>query len=144
MSELEQASKGMMNKLNYIRAHALEYQTMPSQFLNDVVEDKYVEISEWYWQQRSLAKAQFKLIEHVFGDTPQFEEKPKKYVVRNKKMDDEGDFRYLIFQEAYGVTYTVSEYVDNFYKAKKFNTREEAEKWTNPLMEVVEVEEDER
>lgn len=56
-------------------------------------------------------------------------------------MDNEGYFRYLIFHKAYGLTSTVSVYVDNFYKAEEFNTREEAEKWTNPLMEVVEVEE---
>lgn len=138
---MEKVSKEMMNKLNYVREHKLEYQTTPLQLLNDVVEGKYVEISEWYRQQRYLANAQFKLIKHVFGYTPQFEEKPNKYVVRSKQMDNEGDFRYLIFQEAYGVTYTVNEYVDNFYKAEKFNTREEAEKWTNPLTEVVEVEE---
>lgn len=137
---MEKVSKEMMNKLNYVREHKLEYLVTPLEFLNGVVKDKHVEISEWYRQQRYLSEAQFKLIEHVFGDTPQFEEeKPKKYVVRIKQADDQGDFIYLSLEERYGLTYSTNTY--NFFNAEKFDTREEAEKWTNPLMEVVEVEE---
>ncbi|MHA7611552.1 hypothetical protein ACX2QB_04185 [Weissella viridescens] len=130
---MEKVSKEMMNKLNYIRAHTLEHQTMPLQFLNDVVEDKYVEISEWYRQQRYLAEAQFKLIEHVFGDTPQFEEKPNKYIVQIK--NESAKYSYL---KVLDLDFDMKMYKKN---ATKFNTREEAEKWINPLMEVVEVEE---
>lgn len=79
----------------------------------------------------------------IYGNNePQFEvEKTKKYVVRSKQMDNEGDFRYLIFGASYGLTYPTNEYVDDISDVEKFKTREEAEKWINPLMEVVEVEE---
>ena len=141
MSELEQASKEMMAELNDIRAHTLEYQTTPLQFLNDVLEGKYVEISEWYRQQRYLANAQFKLIEHIFGDTPQFEEeKPKKYVVQSKKIDGGGDYWYVVNTGRTFYTFHYA-YSPMAKIVVKFDTREEAEKWTNPLMEVVEVEE---
>ncbi|MBX4172576.1 hypothetical protein K3977_02925 [Weissella viridescens] len=139
---MEKVSKGMMNKLNYVRSHTLEYQTTPLQFLDNILEGKYVEISEWYLQQRYLAEAQFKLIEHVFGDTPQFEEeKSKKYIVRSKKADMFGNFRYLNLGASYGLPYTVYGYIDNISEVAKFNTREEADEWTNPMTEVVEVEE---
>lgn len=138
---MEQVSKRMMAELNDIRKHELEYRTMPSQFLNNVLEDKYVEISKWYWQQMSRADAQFKLIEHVFGDTPQFEaEKSKKYVVQSKKTDGGGDYWYVVNTGRTFYTYHYA-YSPMAKIVVKFDTREEAEKWTNPLMEVVEVEE---
>ncbi|WP_417852575.1 hypothetical protein [Weissella viridescens] len=142
---MEQVSKGMMKELEHAKLDFLPYN------LSDVLFSQFYkntpEISKWYASHGLLSFAeitelQLELIKHIWLNDPQFEEeKPKKYVVQSKEADTGGDFRYLIFQEAYGVTYTVNEYVNNFYKAEKFDTREEAEKWTNPLMEVVEVEE---
>lgn len=139
---MEQVSKKMMEELN-----TAKIRKTPHGVLHEVINEtsgEFRRISNWYFNSDELIaeEAQVKIIQHVYLNKPQFEaEKTKKYVVRSKEADTGGDFRYLIFQEAYGVTYTVNEYVDNFYKAEKFDTREEAEKWTNPLMEVVEVEE---
>lgn len=76
-----------------------------------------------------------KVIKHVNGE-PQFEaEKTKKWIVRSMKevnlldtwylKNDGGIFRLKCCEE---------------YLAIKFDTKEEAEKWTNPQTEVVEVE----
>jgi len=83
----------------------------------------------------------YKFIKHINGE-PQFEaEKPKKYIVRSKEVDIEGNSLYLIFRTVFGLKYSATAYVDDISDVEKFDTREEAEKWTNPLMEVVEVEE---
>ena len=87
------------------------------------------------------------LIQYVNGEDVFEVEKPKKWVVRSTNSDDYsyieiytvGGVRLLEYRNniAIGITTTSYDYI-----ATKFNTKEEAEKWTNPLMEVVEVEDD--
>lgn len=63
-------------------------------------------------------------------------EKPKKWVVRSKDIDEEGDYGY-IFINPYNITlstYSISQ-------ATHFDTKEEAESWANAHQEVVEVDE---
>lgn len=129
---MEQVSKSMIKELK--KAHSL----------NEILESRNGKrIDYWYsllylQYNRFSDEAYLKIIKHINGDTQFEEEKPKNYVVRSKKADDFGTFRYLVFHEAYGLKYPANAYVYD-KNAEKFDTREEAEKWTNPLMEVVEV-----
>lgn len=141
---MEQASKGMMKELEDAK---LDF--YPSDLNKMLFNQTYIrmpEISKWYENEELSGtkgkELQLKLIKHIWLNEPQFEvEKPKKYVVRTKQMDNAGDFRYLALGASYGLTYPANAYAYDVSDVEKFDTREEAEKWTNPLMEVVEVEE---
>lgn len=141
MSKLEQVSKGMMEELEDTKLGSTPFDLEEIVYNNQAYR-KTPEINEWYVNHyfASLAETtelQLKLIKHMWLNDPQFEEeKPKKYVVRSKKADDQGDFIYLYLNTLYGLTYPANAYIDE-NDAEKFNTREEAEKWENPLMEVV-------
>lgn len=137
---MEQVSKGMMEELN-----TAKIRKTPHGLLHEVINEtsgEFRRIINWYSNSDELTaeEAQVKIIQHVYLNNPQFEEeKPKKYIVRSKQADDQGDFIYLSLEERYRLTYSTN--TSDFYTAEKFDTREEAEKWTNPLMEVIEVEE---
>lgn len=137
---MEQVSKGMLEELN-----TAKIRKTPHSLLHEVINEtseEFRRISNWYFNSDELTaeEAQVKIIQHVYLNKPQFEaEKTKKYVVRSKETDDQGDFSYLSLEERYGLAYSTNTY--DFYTAEKFDTREEAEKWKNPLTEVVEVEE---
>ena len=67
-------------------------------------------------------------------------EKPKKWVVRSKGTDNDGDYRYVsVFDSYFGITYADSG-KDKLEKATHFDTKEEAESWANSHQEVIEVE----
>lgn len=141
---MEQASKGMMKELEDAK---LDF--YPSDLNKMLFNQTYIrmpEISKWYENEELSGtkgkELQLKLIKHIWLNEPQFEvEKPKKYVVRSKQSDTVGAYRYLIFSSSYGLKYSANVYMEDVFIAAIFNTREEAEKWTNPLTEVVEVEE---
>lgn len=140
-NKLESVSKEMMDELDRAKDEA------PSRFFVLLDKNKFEKIKDWLWKGSSilptseLTKRESKLMKHIYFNDPQFElKKPKKYVVRFKKADIEGEFLYLTFKTVCGFEYSVNTYVDDAFK---FNTQEEAEKWTNPLTEVIEVEEDE-
>lgn len=135
MNELEQVSKDMMAELN--KAHSLD-EILESWYDG---EKYYSSLLSYLKENRFSDEAYLKIIKHINGDT-QFEaEKTKKYVVRTKQMDNMGDFRYLALGASYGLTYPANTYAYDVSVVEKFDTREEAEKWTNPLMEVVEMNE---
>lgn len=100
---------------------------------------KTPEISEWYVNHdmasfAEITELQLKLIKHIWLNDPQFEaEKTKKYIVQIK--NESAKYSYL---KVLDLDFDMA-----FYKkdATKFDTHEEAKKWTNPLTEVVEVEE---
>jgi len=85
------------------------------------------------------------LIQYVNGEDVFEVEKPKKWVVRSTNSDNYsyieiytvGGVRLLEYRNniAIGITTTSYDYI-----ATKFNTKEEAEQFINPLMEVVELE----
>lgn len=133
---MEQVSKRMMKELH--KAHSLD-EILESWYEG---EKYYSSLLSYFKDNRFSDETYLKIIKHINGE-PQFkEEKSKKYVVRTKEWDDGGNCIFLYLDTFNGLTYPISTY--DFYMAEKFDTREEAEKWTNPLMEVVEVEEDER
>lgn len=89
------------------------------------------------------------LIQYVNGEDVFEVKKPKKWVVRSKiKENGESGYDYL---RLIGRDYWTAPNIDEAIAIKttavvglafEFNTKEEAEKWANPLMEAVEVEDD--
>lgn len=83
------------------------------------------------------------LIRYVNGEDTFEVEKPKKWIVRSKKRTWD-DYKVVVLFDDNVCIPSDSEQAftmridDGLRYAFKFNTREEAEKWTNPLMEVVE------
>ena len=64
---------------------------------------------------------------------------PKKWAVRSKGTDNDGDYRYVsVFDSYFGITYADSG-KDKLENATHFDTKEEAESWANAHQEVVEV-----
>src|SRR5699024_6463233 len=66
-------------------------------------------------------------------------EKPKKWVVRSKEVNDDGDKHYWKLLNLRGVLEVTSTF--ELRLATKFDTKEEAESWANAHQEVIEVEE---
>jgi len=134
---MEQVSKRMMEELNNVNSL--------DEILDGMYDDKKCKCIDFdYWYLKSYLKyndfsdeAYLKIIKHINGD-PQFEsEKPKKYVVRTKKANQEGDYWWLVSDTG---VYTF-DFPYDWDDVVKFDTKEEAEEWTNPQTEVVEVEE---
>lgn len=129
MSELEQVSKEMMDELEDFGRHTFDIG------MNLFFKNCYPEL-EHYRCMHGVGlyfNVFLKIIKHVNGD-PQFEaEKPKKWIVRSKIN------LAFSFLAVYAGSFML---VSDKQNATFFDTREEAEKWTNPYTEVVEVEDD--
>ncbi|KRN77478.1 hypothetical protein [Weissella minor] len=132
MSELEQVSKEMMDELEDFGRHTFDIG------MNLFFKNCYPEL-EHYRCTHGVGldfNVFLKIIKHVNGD-PQFEaEKPKKWIVRSKKIDLFTGYWFLALNK-HGL---MNLYFGDKYTPYKFDTREEAEKWSNPQTEVVEVE----
>ncbi len=88
------------------------------------------------------------LIQYVNGEDVFEIEKPKKWVVRSKNVDL-GSYSYLTLYDRSGNRlreYSTKAHSmlinDDKYDATKFPSKEEANRWTNPLVEVVEVDDE--
>ena len=79
------------------------------------------------------------IIRWVNGEDVFEVEKPKKWVVRSKEVNDDGDKHYWKLLNLRGVLEVTSTF--ELRLATKFDTKEEAESWANAHQEVVEVEE---
>lgn len=79
------------------------------------------------------------IIRWVNGEDVFEVEKPKKWVVRSKETDDDGDYRYVLLDYSVGLTIGIIGRTE--FLATKFDTKEEAESWANGHQEVIEVEE---
>ena len=77
------------------------------------------------------------IIRWVNGEDVFEVEKPKKWVVRSKETDDEGDYWYVRLPNNIDGINDVVYYMSS---ATLFDTKEEAESWANAHQEVVEVE----
>ncbi|QDJ58464.1 hypothetical protein EFA59_02600 [Weissella hellenica] len=96
----------------------------------------YPEINNFETNNRLIA-----IIRWVNGEDVFEVEKPKKWAVRSKGTDNDGDYRYVsVFDSYFGITYAGSG-KDKLENATHFDTKEEAEGWANAHQEVVEVEE---
>ncbi|MBS0950560.1 hypothetical protein JK159_09395 [Weissella minor] len=147
MSEdnLEVVSQEMIDELDGIKRNFFKYDISPLLFLNKVLYgEEYPCITKWYENSRNYKTFdQIKLIKHVYQNEPQFKaEKPKKWIVRTKNTDDDGAYWYIA--DLNDVFYQLHRaYNDDVRIIVKFDTREEAEEYSTPQCEVVELNEDE-
>ena len=65
-------------------------------------------------------------------------EKPKKWVVRSKECNEQGNYLYIYLIDSNGVKDVMTSWTKDV--ATKFDTKEEAESWANAHQEVIEVE----
>lgn len=137
MSEPEQVSKAMMDELNSLRHNfKLKKSGTIVGLMNDVLEEEH--LNEHLANLVHPHIFEQAIIDYVVWNEDVFEEdKPKKYIVRSKNKDKEGDYWYITDSDFGVYIFTAG----SALRLIKFDTREEAEKWTNPQTEVVEVEE---
>ena len=79
------------------------------------------------------------IIRWVNGEDVFEVEKPKKWVVRSKEYNEQGNYLYIYLIDSNGIKDVMTGWTK--YIATKFDTKEEAESWANSHQEVVEVEE---
>ena len=79
------------------------------------------------------------IINFIYDDDLFKVEKPKKWVVRSKETDEDGDYHYVDLDNFKNLKSVSTIYGFDF--ATKFDTKEEAQSWANAHQEVVEVEE---
>ncbi|MBU7568540.1 hypothetical protein KGP39_07270 [Weissella hellenica] len=94
----------------------------------------YPEINNFETNNRLIA-----IIRWVNGEDVFEVEKPKKWVVRSKEVNDDGDKHYWKLLNLRGVLEVTSTF--ELRLATKFDTKEEAQSWANSHQEVIEVEE---
>ena len=80
------------------------------------------------------------IIRYMSGANDFEVEKPKKWVVRSKECNEQGNYLYIYLIDSNGVKDVMTGFTKDI--ATKFNTKEEAESWTNAHQEVVQVEVD--
>ena len=117
----------------------------PNVFVNEYALSKLPKvIDDWWGDFRVDTKESnnrlIAIIRWVNGEEVFEVEKPKKWAVRSKGTDNDGDYRYVsVFDSYFGITYADSG-KDKLEKATHFDTKEEAESWANSHQEVIEVE----
>lgn len=96
------------------------------------------DVKRW-WTEKSISAIEtnnrlIAIIRWVNGEDMFEVEKPKKWVVRSKDIDSDGETAYVDLVD------NVHAYVTNsLFIATKFDTKEEAKSWANSHQEVVEV-----
>ena len=139
MSDKYVVSQEFMNELE-----DWKLDTVGTTFINgdDIKKLPYV-INVWWFNFDASDKEYnnriIAIIRWVNGEDVFEVEKPKKWVVRSKGTDNDGDYRYVsVFDSYFGITYADSG-KDKLENATHFDTKEEAESWANAHQEVVEV-----
>ena len=129
MNELEEWKYKYFNDANYFVSH-LDIRNLPhivSVWKCDGVYDNEA-------NNRLIA-----IIRWVNGEDVFEVEKPKKWVVRSKETDEDGDYHYVDLDNFKNLKSVSTIYGLDF--ATKFDAKEEAQSWANSHQEVVEVEE---
>ena len=78
------------------------------------------------------------IIRYMSGANDFEVEKPKKWVVRSKECNEQGNYLYIYLIDGNGVKDVMTGWTKDI--ATKFGTKEEAESWANAHQEVVQVE----
>lgn len=127
MNELEEWKKRGNTEVYFVGSYDLS-------MLPDYVKRwwNYPEINNFECNNRLIA-----IIRWVNGEDVFEVEKPKKWVVRSKEVNDDGDKHYWTLLNLRGVLEVTSTF--ELRLATKFDTKEEAESWANSHQEVVEV-----
>ncbi len=142
MSELEQVSKEMMDELEDMKKGGEGPYDILSEIAGYSVSNSYFPITNiWYGDlEKTSVEKEMAILNHVYFGNPQFEaEKTKKWIVRSINHDGNNHYKYIIYPEDSDLPIYEIDY-DFVGQVVKFDTREEAEEWTNPQTEVVEVE----
>lgn len=123
-------------------------------YITDTLEEKYHYVSAgdldtlpgmikdwWIGLNKPIEKNNrlITIIRWVNGEDVFEVEKPKKWIVRSKEVNDDGDKHYWKLLNLRGVLEMTSTF--ELRLATRFDTKEEAESWANSHQEVVEVEE---
>lgn len=112
-----------------------------------------IEVQRWWMDEPGTTTERnnrlIAVIRYVNGEDVFEVEKPKKWIVRSKKRTWDDDYKVVVlYSENDGIIFTnlkrapTVKIVSGFGNAFKFDTKEEAEQFVNPLMEVVEAEDD--
>lgn len=140
MSEdnLEVVSQEMMDELEEFCRDGSPFELF-NRYHRSMLSFTYPQLANYLYKNTLSEQTQLKLIKHVWLNDPQFKaEKPKKWIVRSVNHDGENHYKYLIYSE--DTDLPMYEIGYDFDPIVKFDTKEEAEKWTNPQTEAVEVE----
>jgi len=129
MNELEEWKKRGNTEVYFVGSYYLS-------MLPDDVKRwwNYPEINNFECNNRLIA-----IIRWVNGEDVFEVEKPKKWVVRSKETDVDGDYRYVQRDSSFQIEFICITSLLTI--ATKFDTKEEAESWANAHQEVIEVEE---
>ena len=133
MNELEEWKEAYITdtldeKYHYVSAGDLD--TLPG-----MIKDWWIELNKPTETNNRLIA----IIRWVNGEDVFEVEKPKKWVVRSKETDEDGDYHYVDLDNFKNLKSVSTIYGLDF--ATKFDTKEEAQSWANSHQEVVEVEE---
>ena len=146
--KLTQAEFDEWKELYY---YLIEYSLSVHKMLDEILESfgvkrgKYVELSKRVYQNNgfmNVSKKQAELVDLFVNYNPDNPEKTieivpnMKWFVRSKKRDSDGDEYYLFMS---GSNLYDLEYFPFNVNAKQFDTKEEAERWENPLTEAVQL-----
>lgn len=126
MNELEEWKKRGNTEVYFVGSYDLS-------MLPDYVKRwwNYPEINNFECNNRLIA-----IIRWVNGEDMFEVEKPKKWIVRSKEHNNFGEYTYVTTDDIFSLAITMG--VEN---ATCFDTKEEAESWSNSHQEVIEVEE---
>ena len=129
MNELEEWKKRGNTDVYFVGSYDLS-------MLPDYVKRwwNYPEINNFECNNRLIA-----IIRWVNGEDVFEVEKPKKWVVRSKETDEDGDYHYVDLDNFKNLKSVSTIYGLDF--ATKFDTKEEAQSWANAHQEVIEVKE---
>ena len=139
MSDKYVVSQEFMNELE-----DWKLDTVGTTFINgdDIKKLPYV-INVWWFNFDASDKEYnnriIAIIRWVNGEDVFEVEKPKKWVVRSKETDEDGDYHYVDLDNFKNLKSVSTIYGLDF--ATKFDAKEEAQSWANAHQEVVEVEE---
>ena len=140
MSEKYVVSQEFMNELKEWKDNLVKYNE-PGGFIDiDDLEGLPVVVNAWWGDEVPDDENNNRLIaiiRWVNGEDVFEVEKPKKWVVRSKEVNDDGDKHYWKLLNLRGVLEVTSTF--ELRLATKFDTKEEAESWANSHQEVVEV-----
>lgn len=143
MSDKYVVSQEFMNSLNEWRENLSDF-SMSENFVGPTAIDELDDIVDGWWNITDLSGEEqnsrlIAILSWVNGEDVFEVEKPKKWVIKSKVPDDDGNYHYVNLDNFKNLKSVSTLYGLDF--ATKFDTKEEAESWANSHQEVIEVEE---
>lgn len=143
MSEKYVVSQEFMNSLNEWRENLSDF-SMSENFVGPTAIDELDDIVDGWWNITDLSGEEqnsrlIAILNWVNGEDVFEVKKLKKWVVRSKETDEDGDYHYVNLDNFKNLKSVSTLYGLDF--ATKFDTKEEAQSWANSHQEAIEVEE---